>query len=123
MLNNLENYCSSIKLDVYESIENTLSYKGVIDNKNFTLCVEGNEVRISTADDLLFTSLCTVLQAKYKSLLTVKRNVTLLGRSRPYNLVQFSCRKESKIKVILGQVERIYFDLKKEKELEKVGKN
>ena len=121
MLNKLDGYCNSIKLDLYKAVENSIGYKGLIDDKNFTITIANeNEYIVSIADDLLFTAFCTVLQAKYRTLLTHKRNVKLLGKTRPYNLVQFTCQKETKVKQILGQVERIYFELLKEKK-EKVG--
>ena len=115
MLNNLENYCNSLTLEIYKSVEGCIGYKGTIDDKNFTLNLEEKEVKICTSDDLLFSALCAILRAKYKTLLTQKRNVKLLGQVRSYNLVQFSCMKKTKIKIILGQVERLYYELKKEK--------
>ena len=122
MLNNLKDYCSSINLELYKSVENSLGFKGVINEKTFTITVEDNEYIICIADDTLFKAFATVLQAKYRTLLLIKRNVTMFGQIRPYNLCRFTCRKESKVKVILGQVERIYYDLLNEKiKIEKVG--
>ena len=122
MLTNLKEYCNSITLELYKSVENSIGYKALIDGKTFTITVEGNEYIICCADDLLFTSFCAVLQSKYKTLLTIKRNVTLFGLSRPYNLIRFTCRKVTKVKIILSLVERIYYELLNEKNKnEKVG--
>lgn len=120
MLNDLNGYCSRMSLTPSYNDENGSFYKGLINTKIFSLCRMTDEVRITTFDDTIFNSFCAVLQPKYKTLLTIRRNVNMLGECRPYNFIQFVCAKETKVKSILAQFEKVYFDMIEEKN-EKVG--
>ena len=120
MLNDLKSYCSRMSLTPSYNDENGLFYKGLINSKIFSFVKCHDEVKITTFDDTIFDSFCAVLQAKYKSLITIRRNVNMLGETRPYNYIQFVCAREIKVKNILAQFEKVYFDMIKEKN-EKVG--
>lgn len=120
MLNNLVGYCSKLNLVPLYADECGINFKCTIEDKYFSLVRCESNVRITTFDDTIFNSFCAVLQPKYKSLLTVRRNVKLLGDSRPYNLIEFCCEKTTKLKTILGLFEKVYLDILKEKN-EKVG--
>ena len=120
MLNELKGFCEHLDLVPYYADSNGLFFKCTIYDKFFTLVRNKKQVRITTFDDTIFNSFCAVLQPKFKSLLTIRRNVELLGDTRPYNLIEFCCAKETKIKTILGLFESVYLDILKEKD-EKVG--
>ena len=115
MLTDLIGYCNHIILEALSCNEvYGTTYRGKINDKEFILQRKNDDVRITVYDDKFFDASCAVLQAKFRTLTTIKRNVNLNGRVRPYNFIQFCCQKESKIKKILGQIERVYFDLIKE---------
>ena len=120
MLNELTGYCEKLTIFPLYADEYGINFKCTINDKYFSLVRKDSNVRITTFDDTIFNSFCAVLQPKYKSLLTVRRNVKLLGDSRPYNLIEFCCAKETKLKTILGLWEKVYIDILNEKN-EKVG--
>ena len=120
MLNELNGYCERLNLFPLYANEDGINFKCTIIDKYFSLVRKDSNVRITTFDDTIFNSFCAVLQPKYKSLLTIRRNVTMLGDSRPYNLIEFCCAKETKLKIILGLFEKVYIDILNEKN-EKVG--
>ena len=107
MLNELKGYCEHLYLAPYLADDNALFFRCTIYDKFFTLVRNKKVVRITTYDDTIFNSFCAVLQPKFKSLLTIRRNVELLGDIRPYNLIEFCCAKETKIKTILGLFESV----------------
>ena len=121
MLSDLKNYCNLTEVVPYQANENGTYYDGTLDNKKFCIVRKESEICISMYDDILFTAFTTILQAKYKTLLTQKRNVTLMGKRKDFNMIRFNCKKDSKIKIILSMVEKLYLELKKEKLEEKVG--
>ena len=120
MLNDLTGYCEHLVLVPIYADEHGINFKCTIKEKIFSLVRKNSNIRITTFDDTIFNSFCAVLQPKYKTLLTVRRNVELLGDSRPYNLIEFCCAKETKLKTILGLFEKVYLDILSEKN-EKVG--
>ena len=120
MLNDLVGYCINLNLVPLYASEDGINFKCTIEDKYFSLVRCKDNVRITTFDDTIFNSFCAVLQPKYKTLLTVRRNVELLGDKRPYNLIEFCCAKETKLKTILGLFEKVYLDILKEKN-DKVG--
>ena len=120
MLNDLVGYCDKLSIFPLYANEYGINFKCTIFDKFFSLVRNKDNVRITTFDDTIFNSFCAVLQPKYKTLLTVRRNVYLLGDSRPYNLIEFCCAKETKLKTILGLFEKVYLDILNEKN-EKVG--
>ena len=120
MLNDLVGYCTKLTLVPLYADENGINFKCTIQDKYFSLVRCKSNIKISTMDDTIFNSFCAVLQPKYKTLLTVRRNVELLGVTRPYNLIEFCCAKETKLKIILGLFEKVYLEILKEKN-EKVG--
>lgn len=125
MLNNLLGYCYLLRITPLVASEEGINFKCTILDKYFSLVRKDDNVRITTFDDTVFNAFCAVLQPKYKTLLTIRRNVTLLGDSRPYNLIEFCCAKETKLKIILGLFEKVYVDILNEKKAkendEKVG--
>lgn len=116
MLDKLDGYCDELKLCPIYANENGLNFKCTIKGKMFGLLRNKNQVTITVYDDLIFNSFVAVLQSKYKTLLTIRRNVELIGDTRPYNYIQFNCAKESKIKEILARFESVYTDILMEKE-------
>lgn len=122
MLNDLKGYCDYLKLIPVQANENGLFYKCVIHEKIFTLQRKQEIFILHILDDTVFNAFVAVLQSKYKSLVTCRRNVDLLGPAKNYNLIKFKCAKASKVKSILGNFENVYFDMLKEIN-EKVGKN
>ena len=120
MLNELTGYCNKLTAFPLYANEDGINFRCSIENKIFSLVRKDQNVRITTFDDTIFNSFCAVLQPKYKTLLTVRRNVKLLGDSRPYNLIEFCCAKETKLKTILGLFEKVYLEILEEKN-EKVG--
>ena len=120
MLNDLVGYCEKLVLTPLYANENGFNFKGTIEEKYFSLLRNGSDIRITTFDDTMFNSFCAILQPKYKSLLTIRRNVKLLGDIRPFNLIEFCCAKETKLKTILGLFEKVYLEILKEKN-DKVG--
>lgn len=120
MLNELKGYCEHLDLVPLYADNNGINFKCTIYGKFFSLLRNKKDVRITTFDDTIFNSFCAVLQPKFKTLLTIRRNVELLGDTRPYNLIEFCCAKETKLKTILGLFEKVYLDILNEKD-EKVG--
>ena len=121
MLNDLENFCNVITLVPVLANEHGIYYDGTLENVKFSIVRKDSEITFSMYDDTLFTAFVTILQAKYKTLLTQKRNVVLMGKKKEFNMVRFNCKKITKIKTILSHVEKLYFELRNEKLEEKVG--
>lgn len=121
MLNDLKNFCNVITLVPVLANEHGIHYDGTLDNVKFCIVRKDSEITFSMYDDTLFTAFVTILQAKYKTLLTQKRNVVLMGKKKEFNMVRFNCKKITKIKTILSHVEKLYFELRNEKLEEKVG--
>ena len=115
MLNELTGYCEKLVLCPVSADENGISFKCTILDKYFWILRNEENVKITSTDDTIFNSFCAILQPKYKTLLTIRRNVKLLGDVRPYNLIEFCCSKETKLKTILGLFEKVYLEILNEK--------
>ena len=120
MLNDLKGYCEKITLIPIFANEKGLFYKCQILDKIFTIKRKDDIYTITTFDDTVFNAFVAVLQPKYKSLVSCRRNVKLLGDPKKYNIIEFLCQKVTKVKTILGHFENVYLDMINEKD-EKEG--
>ena len=116
MLNELNGYCEKLTLIPVHANGDGITYKGTINDRFFSLRRKDEIVTITSFDDVIFNAFYSVLHSKYKSLVTCRRKVKLLGDAEKYNLIIFNCSIESKIKSILSCFEKLYIDLINEKE-------
>ena len=87
MLNELSGYCEKLTLTPIHANTEGITYKGTINDRFFSLRRKDEIVTITSFDDVIFNAFYSVLHSKYKSLVTCRRKVKLLGETRVPRMV------------------------------------